>query len=115
MDSEKTIFISYANEDSEIAKKLYYDLKKEGFIPWIDFEDLKPGQNWKDAIADSIKKCSYFIALLSNNSISKRGYVQREVKDALKILDEMPPNKTFIIPLRIDDCKPLSKELIDFH
>ena len=53
MDSEKTIFISYANEDSEIAKKLYYDLKKEGFIPWIDFEDLKPGQNWKDAIADS--------------------------------------------------------------
>jgi hypothetical protein len=41
------VFICYAREDKEIAKKLYYDLKHSGIEPWIDMENLLPGQKWR--------------------------------------------------------------------
>ena len=43
---ETTVFISYAREDSEAAKRLYQELKNAGFIPWLDKESLIAGQNW---------------------------------------------------------------------
>lgn len=101
-----TIFISYAREDFEIAERLYNDLSKSGLKPWMDNKDIIAGQNWKITIINAIKESSYFIALLSSNSVSKRGFVQKELKLALNILDEFPRNQIFIIPVRIDNSKP---------
>ena len=84
------IFISYAREDNEIALKLYQDLKKYDVDPWIDSEKLLPGQSWKDVINKEIKSCTYFFALISSNSLSKKGFVQKELKTALKFFDEYP-------------------------
>ncbi|MCP3996150.1 MAG: TIR domain-containing protein [bacterium] len=47
------LFISYAREDLEIARRLYRDLKNLGYPAWIDTEDLLPGQRWKDSIQDA--------------------------------------------------------------
>ena len=44
------------------------------------------------------------IACLSKNSISKRGYVQKELKEAISVLDEIPEDAIYIIPIRIDGC-----------
>ncbi len=38
------VFISYAREDYETAKRLYDDLKKAGVSPWMDENDLISGQ-----------------------------------------------------------------------
>ena len=43
---EHTVFISYAREDSDAAKRLKKDLKDAGLNPWLDKEELLPGQNW---------------------------------------------------------------------
>ena len=59
------IFISYAREDVEAARKLYRDLKNAELNPWLDEEVLLPGQNWKSAIKKAIKESRFFIALLS--------------------------------------------------
>ena len=75
-----TVFISYAKEDQEMAQKLYHDLKSEGFAPWIDCEDLLPGQNWKVITRQAILESSYFLVLLSTNSISQKGFIQKELK-----------------------------------
>ncbi|MCP4353277.1 MAG: TIR domain-containing protein [Desulfobacterales bacterium] len=48
-------FISYAREDLNIARQLYYDLRIGGANPWLDFESLYAGQNWKDVIIRAIK------------------------------------------------------------
>ena len=109
------VFISYAREDCDIAKRLYTDLKNMGYDVWIDIERLIPGENWKSAISKQIKDCSYFIALLSSQSVSKKGYVQKELKTALDILDEFPPSEIFLIPARIDQCAPLDERLQDIH
>jgi len=98
------IFISYAKQDYKIAKQIYNDLKKTGLSPWLDKEDITVGENWKLAIRNAILKSSYFIALFSSNSVSKKGYVQKELKMAIDILDEFPPSSIFIIPVRLNNC-----------
>jgi len=97
-------FISYAREDIEIAKKLYYDLKQRGIEAWLDVYDLLPGLKWKMAIKSVIQESNFFLTLLSKNSVNKRGFVQKELNFALDILDEIPDNDIFLIPIRIDNC-----------
>ena len=109
------IFISYGREDLETAKRLYNDLKGAGLEPWIDDVDLAPGQNWRQTINRAIKESRYVLTLLSSESLSKRGYVQKELKTALDVLDEFPPDDIFVIPVRIDDCKPLDERLESLH
>ncbi|MDM8555643.1 TIR domain-containing protein [Desulfococcaceae bacterium HSG7] len=109
------VFLSYAREDSEIALKLYSDLKKEGIDVWLDKEKLIPGQNWKFAISQAIKESTHFLALFSSKSVSKRGFYQKELKKALDVLDEMPEYEIYFIPVRLDECEPASEKLQDIH
>jgi len=114
-DSDMKVFISYAREDIETARKLYHDLKHAGITTWMDKEDILIGENWKIAIRQAIKESSYFIALLSSNSLSKKGYVQKELKMALDIFGEMPVSEIFFLPIRLDDCHPLDEQLQDIN
>jgi cold shock CspA family protein len=100
------VFISYAKEDKHFAEKLYNDLLQAGIRPWIDSMDLMPGQPWEMAIRKAIYECSYFLAILSNHSVRKKGFVQKEIRYALDIAEEYPEDKIFIIPVRIDECEP---------
>ncbi len=111
------VFISYAREDIETAKKLYHDLKQAGVSPWMDKEDLLPGQNWRMLIPKAIQESKYFLAVLSSHSLTKKGFVQRELKMALDILEEFPAaaEDIFIIPIRIEDCKPEDEKLKYLH
>ncbi|MCP4350744.1 MAG: TIR domain-containing protein [Desulfobacterales bacterium] len=111
MKPDDRIFISYAIEDRDIAIKLHSDLIAYGFKPWIACKNLLPGQNREFAIKTTIEKCSYFIPLLSINSVSKRGFVQKELKIGLEILKTVPNSEPFIIPVRIDNCRPVDDEL----
>lgn len=115
MPDDVKVFISYAREDYEIAKKLYDDLEEAGVIPWMDDENLLPGQNWKMGISEAISESDYFIALLSNNSITKKGYVQKELLKALDVLDGYPPDQIYMIPVRIDNCLPKHKKLHELN
>ena len=83
MSVENQIFICYAKEDQKIALQLYYDLQDTEITPWIDCKNILPGQNWKFMIEQAIRESAYFLILLSANSINKRGYVQKEMKEAL--------------------------------
>jgi len=109
------VFISYAREDIEIARKLYHDLKQAGISPWMDKEDLLPGQNWRVMISKAIQESKYFLAVLSSHSLTKKGFVQKELKMALDILDEFPAEDIFVIPIRIEDCKPEDEKLKYLH
>ena len=110
-----TVFISYAREDVDAAKRLQKDLKDAGLNPWLDKEELLPGQIWENQIEDAISKSRYFIPLFSKTSVDKIGYVQSEFKFALDVLKRYPPNKIFYIPVRLDDCKIHYKELKPIH
>jgi hypothetical protein len=104
--SRAKVFISYAHPDVELAQKLYYNLQESGHNPWLDSESLLPGKNWKIEIRKAIKESHYFIALLSSQSVTKKGYVQKELKIALDILDEYPTGSVYVIPARLNKCEP---------
>lgn len=107
------VFISYAVEDKPMAHRLYTDLRNHGINPWIYSEDVLPGANLDMAILSAIRQSRYFILLISQHSITKRGYVQKEIKYALKALAEFPADQIFIIPVRLDETMPIDFELQD--
>lgn len=105
-------FISYARENILEAQILYRRLREAGLNPWMDkppppykLDGLRPGELWEDRLREVIRTCKYFLPLFSTTSVEKSGYVQSEFRQALVRLAEIPAGKTFVIPIRIDECE----------
>lgn len=100
------IFLCHAREDKTVVRQYYNRLKKEPNIePWLDVEKLLPGMDWNLEIRSAVRSSDVVLVFLSGNSVSKKGYVQREITQALDIADELPEGRIFIIPLRLEDCE----------
>lgn len=99
------IFICYGREDFEQAHGLYEKLRGEGYTPWMDKENIVGGQDWELEITRAIEGSKFFLACLSRHSVNKEGYVQKELKKGLEILDRQPEGNIYLIPLRLDDCR----------
>lgn len=84
------VFISYAKEDARRALKLYARLKDDGFTPWIDTHNILPGYDWESLIESVISRCPIVLVCLSEKSISKQGYIQKEMRMALRCAGTMP-------------------------
>ncbi len=101
------VFLCHASEDKPDVRDLYYKLSTEGWIePWLDEKNILPGQEWDTEIELAVESADVVIVFLSSLSIIKEGYIQRELKYILGIAQEKPDGTIFIIPLRLDDCKP---------
>lgn len=98
------IFISYAREDQARVKRLYYDLEAAGFDPWLDREHILPGQRWEPIIKQALKNADFAMVCLSATSIDKRGFLQKEIKQALEQMEEKLEEDVWLIPARLDDC-----------
>src|SRR5438045_3027307 len=99
------IFLCHSSGDKEIVRDLYSRLHADGFHPWIDEKDLFPGDKWEKAIPDAVRACDVIVICLSRNSVTKDGYVQKEIAIALDIEEEKPEGTIFIIPVRIDQVE----------
>ncbi len=105
MNWDKIIFLAHANEDKPYIRKLYKKLKDNGLEPWLDEEDLMPGVKWDDKIEEAIKNARFFLACLSTHSVSKTGYVQKELRMALRELERKAPGAIYFIPVLIEDIE----------
>lgn len=76
---------------------------------------IKPGQNWDFEIKKALDKSSIIVAIVSNNSIDKRGYVQRELKLALDKLQEKLIDDIFLIPIMVDENIEIPRQLESIH
>jgi hypothetical protein len=99
------IFLCHAKEDKPRVKELYHQPKAAGYHPWLDEEDLLPGQDWELEIRHAIRGSDFFLACLSEKSVDKRGYVQKELKLGLDELDRMPEGNIYLIPVRLERCQ----------
>jgi hypothetical protein len=95
--------------------QIFEDLRNQGVNVWADFDSLRPGSKWEIEIKRAIKESRYFLAVLSSNSVSKRGQVQKEMSLALEILDEFSEQGIYIIPIRLDECSPSLEKLKELH
>ncbi|MBK7319896.1 toll/interleukin-1 receptor domain-containing protein [Candidatus Villigracilis affinis] len=113
-DQPADIFVSYARTDNKVVESVYRSLRNKKHNPWMDVYSIKGGENWFRAISKAIDECEIFLAVLSNNSVSRRGVVQKELKKAMDKWEGMLPDDIYILPLRIDDC-PIPELLKDLH
>jgi formylglycine-generating enzyme required for sulfatase activity len=98
------IFLCHSSEDKPRVRALYQRLSSEGFDPWLDEENLLPGQEWKREIPKAVRASHIVIICLSSNAINKAGYVQKEIKYALDVAEEQPEGTIFLIPLKLEEC-----------
>jgi formylglycine-generating enzyme required for sulfatase activity len=107
------VFLCHASQDKPAVRELYKRLAAEKWIdPWLDEEKILPGQDWNHEIEKAIRSADAILICLSIKSVSKEGYVQKEIKGALDIAAEIPDGTIFIVPLRLEECEvptPLSK------
>jgi len=105
MKAAAQIFLSYAREDEEEVEELYQKLSVAGFKPWMGKKDVVPGEKWPSAIRRAIRDSDFFLVCLSANSVKKRGWVQREMKQALDLWQEKLEDDIYLIPVRLEDCE----------
>ena len=98
------IFLCHSSGDKPEVRNLYQRLSSDGFDPWLDEEDLLPGQKWKVEIPKAVKTSDVVIVCLSHKAINKAGYVQKEIKFALDKADEQPEDTISLIPLKLEEC-----------
>jgi DnaJ-like protein/TIR domain-containing protein/Hsp70 protein len=109
-DRNLRVFLCHTSQDKPIVRELYQRLLSESWIdPWLDEEKLLPGQDWDMEIEKAVEAADVVIVCLSHRSVTKEGYVQRELRFALDIALEKPEGTIFIIPLKLENCEPPRK------
>jgi hypothetical protein len=106
--SSGAIFISYASNDRDAAKRLADGLRTAGLDVWFDQSDLRMGDDWARSIRRGIERCSLFLPVISRQTLSeenRRRYFWREWNDADDFARGMAPGESFIVPIVIDDTR----------
>jgi hypothetical protein len=98
------IFLCHSSGDKQVIRELFRRLRDDGFDPWLDEENLLPGQNWEQVIASVVRAVDVVTVCLSRESINKKGFVQKEIKFALDVADEQPDGTIFLIPIKLEEC-----------
>lgn len=103
------VFLCHASSDKPTVRRLYTYLRENGFEPWLDEENLLPGQDWQIEIPKAVRAADAVVICLSKSSINKEGYVQKEISFALNIAEEKPENRIYLIPARLEVCEVPSR------
>ena len=98
--------------EEAVYDDLYFKLSSKNYLPWMIKYDILPGGNREIEIQNAIKNAAAFVFCLSSKSMEEYGEFQEAVKWARKKQNKMPPNRVFIIPLRLEDCE-LPEEVTD--
>lgn len=105
-DRSLRVFLCHASQDKLVVRELYERLLAEGWIdPWLDEKKLLPGQDWDLTIEKAVENSHAVIVCVSQRSVTKEGYINKELR---LVLDEAlikPEEETFVIPLRLEDCQ----------
>ncbi|WP_299160867.1 toll/interleukin-1 receptor domain-containing protein [Accumulibacter sp.] len=90
------VFLSHNSRDKPAVRLLAVALRRYDLKVWLDEEQLCPGQNWQPLIADAVRRCRSFVALVGEDGLGPWG--KEEVELALS--------------LRVGDCRPLIPVLL---
>ena len=104
----KAVFLSYASEDAEAARRICDACREVGLEVWFDRRELRGGDAWDQRIRREIRDCALFVPIISANTQARlEGYFRREWKLAIARTHDMADEKAFLLPVVIDDTSPL--------
>ena len=103
----KAVFLSYASQDAEAARRLCDTLRASGIEVWFDVQGgLEHGDEWDAKIRRQIKECVLFIPLISASTQARHeGYFRIEWELAAQRAMGIAGGVPFILPVVIDDTR----------
>jgi tetratricopeptide (TPR) repeat protein len=100
------VFLWHSPADKLAIQDLYKQLTSENWIePWLEEENLLPGQVREAEIDKAIRAADVVIVGLSKGSVTTEGPIQRQLNAVLDVAEEKREGSIFIIPLRLDECE----------
>jgi TolB-like protein len=100
----RAVFLSYAREDTDAARRIADALRGFGVEVWFDQNELRGGDQWDARIRGQIKTCALFIPVISATTLTREeAYFRLEWKLADDRSHLMAPGKPFIVPVVIDE------------
>ena len=93
------VFLSHSSLDTEFADSIAQTLRNHGIPIWYSQTNILGAQQWQDEIGEALRRCDWFIVILSPNSVESM-WVKRELTFALK--ENKFNNK--IIPILYQPC-----------
>jgi hypothetical protein len=71
----------------------------------MDIKNILPGEKWQRSIQHALQQSQFFLACLSQTSVTKRSYLRREFREALEKRQEMLDSDIYLIPVRLEECE----------
>lgn len=100
------VFLSYAREDTDAARRIADALRAFGVEVWFDQNELRGGDSWDAKIRTQIRSCTLFVPIISAQTQSRgEGYFRREWKLAVERTHDMAAGVPFLLPVVTDDTK----------
>jgi TolB-like protein/Tfp pilus assembly protein PilF len=98
------VFLSYASQDAEAARRICDALRAAGIEVWFDQSELRGGDAWDHKIRKQIHDCTIFIPVVSATTQGRtEGYFRLEWKLAVERTHLMSERVAFLVPVVIDD------------
>ena len=101
--SANAVFLSYASQDAEAARRVCEALRRAGVEVWFDQSELRGGEAWDVSIRRQIRSCRLFLPIISvNTQAREEGYFRREWNLAVGRTLDMAEDTAFLLPVVID-------------
>jgi TolB-like protein/Flp pilus assembly protein TadD len=115
--SHHAVFLSYASQDAEAARRICEALRAAGIEVWFDQSELRGGDAWDQKIRNQIRDCALFVPVISEHTASRpEGYFRLEWAIADHRTQMIARNKAFIVPVCVDQTRENIADLPDsFH
>ncbi|MBI5767446.1 MAG: TIR domain-containing protein [Verrucomicrobia bacterium] len=108
------VFLSYAREDAEAARRLAEALRAAGVEVWFDQSELVGGDVWDAKIRRQIKECTLFLPVISANTQARtEGYFRLEWRLAEQRTHLMAKGRPFLLPVVFDDTRETGAHVPD--
>ena len=79
----KEVFLCHSSLDGEFANRIATLLRRHNVPVWYGPTNIRGGQHWHDEVGEALRRCDWFVILVSPNSI-RSAWVKRELTFALK-------------------------------
>ncbi|MGO9378705.1 MAG: toll/interleukin-1 receptor domain-containing protein [Dissulfurispiraceae bacterium] len=95
----KEIFLSHSSRNRIVATRIAETLRSHGVPVWFSPTNIITAQQWQDEIGKALRRCDWFMVLLSNAAINSK-WVKRELSYALS----HSQYDNHIISVKIGNC-----------
>ena len=113
-EPSRAVFLSYASQDAEAARRICEALRAGGIEVWFDQSELRGGDAWDRQIRKQIVDCALFIPIISAATQSRlEGYFRLEWKLAVDRSHLMAAEKQFLLPTVVDGTTEQSASVPD--